>query len=57
MLIWDKLPQSSYIPPEKKSLTFTLSDGKEYVVPNDRLLPNMISHAFFDIELELTSKW
>lgn len=40
----------------KKTLTLVYSDGREAVIPSDRLLPDALLDVLFEIELDLVSK-
>lgn len=53
---WPGLPEREYGSGSKKTLTFTLKDGREITVDDARDLPRQISGAFFAIELEMTTK-
>lgn len=56
MLAWVGLPENGYKQMYDKQLTFVFKDGREVTVMEDRLLPHSMSHGFFNIELEMTTK-
>ena len=56
ILAWEHLPQKESIIGNKKTLTFVFSDGKEITVNSDAAVPYELHNAFFNIELEMTTK-
>ena len=56
MLAWSGLPSGGFSTAGNKRLTFAFDDGTAVAVQDGRLLPDRLSHAFFEIELELTVK-
>ena len=55
ILAWAHLPGDGFPHREKRTLTFTFADGRTITVPDDRLLPQQLRNAFFDMRLLLTS--
>lgn len=56
LLIWAYLPDSGYEPLSEKTLTFVFDSGEEITVKDARAVPDPLRGAFFDVELELTTK-
>ena len=56
MLAWSGLPESGFRELSEKTLTFVFAGGKEIAVRSGLSLPAQISGAFFNIELEMTTK-
>ena len=56
ILAWADLPKSEYRQNEAKRLVFVFRNGAEITVPGDRLLPRALAGAFFDLELELSTR-
>jgi hypothetical protein len=56
ILTWAKLPESEFHYGESKTLTFAFDGAEEITVTNDRILPEQLCNAFFEIELEITTK-
>ena len=55
ILAWAHLPGDGFPHREKRTLTFTFTDGREITVSDDRLLPQQFCDAFNDIRHLLTS--
>lgn len=56
ILGWENLPQRESLIGSKKTLTFIFADGKEITVSDTANVPYELRHAFFDIDLEMTTK-
>ncbi len=56
ILGWENLPQRESLIGSKKTLTFVFADGKKITVSDTANVPYELRHAFFDIDLEMTTK-
>ncbi|MBQ7595602.1 MAG: hypothetical protein IJU45_02930, partial [Clostridia bacterium] len=57
MFAWQDLPESELsVLNEQKTITFNFLDGQSITVTNNKALPLAVGNAFFNIELELTTK-
>ena len=56
ILAWENLPQKENLIGSKKTLTFIFADGKEITINESARIPYELHNAFFDIELEMTTK-
>lgn len=56
LFAWQGLPAPEYKFSREKSMKFVLKDGREIEIGPGDVLPNAVRHAFFDIELEMTTK-
>lgn len=56
ILSWSGLPESNFDFLSEKQLTFVFKDNDSITVKNGKILPDKLSRAFFNIELEMTAK-
>lgn len=56
MFAWEKLHERKSLYGKNESMTFIFKDGTSITIKNDRELPDRIQSAFFNIQLEITTK-